>query len=207
MMRGFVQHILVTLRLNFRSRQALIYGYLVPIFFLIAFAAVFRNTKPPLVGQLAQLLTITILGGACFGMPTAMVAERERGVWRRYRLLPASTGALITGTMLARFAIVLTAAILQIVLAMVFLGMPLPVHPVQLLVGFIFVSFAFLGMGLIIAMLADTVPAVQALGQAIFLPMIMVGGVGIPLAVLPVWTRHLRAFCRGGIRSRQCSRA
>jgi len=31
----------------------------------------------------------------CFGMPTAMVADRERGVWRRFRLLPAATGSLV----------------------------------------------------------------------------------------------------------------
>jgi ABC-2 type transport system permease protein len=83
MMRGLVHHLLLTLRLNLRSKQALVYGYLVPIFFLLAFGSVFRSGSPRLMRQMGQLITISVLGGACFGMPTGLVAERERGVWRR----------------------------------------------------------------------------------------------------------------------------
>src|SRR3984957_7859 len=100
-MRGLIQHFRLILRLNLRSPQALVYGYLVPVFFLLAFGSVFRSTVPPLVGEMGQLLAITVLGGACFGMPTAMVAERERGVWRRYRLLPTATAGLILSAMVA----------------------------------------------------------------------------------------------------------
>src|SRR3984957_19716144 len=108
-MRGLIQHFRLILRLNFRARQALVYGYLVPIFFLLAFGSVFRSSVPPLLHEMGQLVTITILGGACFGMPTAMVSERERGVWRRYRLLPASTAGLVVSAMVARYVIVLLA--------------------------------------------------------------------------------------------------
>ena len=46
-MRGLVEHFKLTLALNFRNRQALIYGYLVPFFFLIAFGSLYRNMTPP----------------------------------------------------------------------------------------------------------------------------------------------------------------
>ena len=61
-------------------------------------------------------------------------------------------------------------------------------------------AFAFLGLGLVIAMLADNVPAVQALGQAIFLPMIMIGGVGVPLRQFKgsaSWVPHVASFLPG----------
>ena len=196
-MNALLQHLLLTLRLNFRSRQAMVYGYLVPVFFLLAFGSVFHGSVPPLVHEMGQLLTITVLGGACFGMPTTMVNERERGVWRRYRLLPTATAGLILSAMVARYIIVLVAAVMQIALAWCIYRTPIPAHPAQLLVAFTFVCFAFLGMGLIIAMLADSVPAVQALGQAIFLPMIMIGGVGVPLAVLPAWAQKVAGFLPG----------
>jgi hypothetical protein len=38
---------------------------------------------------------------------------------------------------------------------------------------------------------------VQALGMAIFLPMIMIGGVGIPLATLPNWAQKVAGFFPG----------
>src|ERR1700710_3089154 len=102
-MNGLLQHLLLTLRLNFRSKQAIVYGYVVPIFFLLAYGSLFQSTKPPLWREMGQLLTVTVLGGACFGMPTAMVAERERGVWRRYRLLPTAISGIIFSAVMVRF--------------------------------------------------------------------------------------------------------
>ncbi len=197
MLSGLVHHLLFTLKLNFRSMQAIVYGYLVPIFFLIAFGTLFRWGKPPLLGQMGELLTISALGGACFGMPTGMVSDRERGVWRRYRLLPASTAGLVVSTMLARFVLIASAAVLQILLARICYGTWFPRHPLELLLAFCFVAFSFEGMGLVIAAAADSVPAVQALGMAVFLPMIMIGGVGVPLATLPVWAQKLAGFLPG----------
>ena len=194
---GLFRHFLLTLQLNFRSKQALIYGYLVPVFFLLAFGSIFRSDQPLLLHEMGQLLTISILGGACFGLPTALVAERERGVWRRYRLLPVPMGSLVAGTLLARLLIVASAALLQVVLARVAYGTPFPVHPGLALVAFLFVAFAFLGLGLLVAALADDVPAVQALGQCLFLPMIMIGGVGVPLAALPAWAQRVAGFMPG----------
>ena len=194
---GLAQHFLLSLKLNFRSTQALVYGYFVPIFFLLAFGSVFRGEIPPLLHQMGQLLTISILGGACFGLPTALVAERERGVWRRYRLLPVPTGSLVASTLLVRLIIVGSAAAIQILLARLVYQTPLPGHSGQIFLAFIFVSFAFLGLGLLVAALANDVPAVQALGQCLFLPMIMIGGVGVPLAVLPDWAQRVAGFMPG----------
>ena len=45
--------------------------------------------------------------------------------------------------------------------------------------------------------MADNVPAVQALGQCIFLPMLIIGGVAVPLESLPDWAQHVSAFFPG----------
>jgi len=197
MFRGYLYHLQLTLRLNFASRQALVYGYIVPVFFLIAFGTVFRAGTPPLLRQMSQLVTISALGGACFGMPTALVAERERGLWRRYRLLPRAAAPLVGSTLTARFLLIASAAALQIGLARLIYGTPFPQHPGIFALAFVFVAFAFLGLGLLVAALAHDVPAVQALGQCVFLPLIMIGGVGVPLSVLPAWAQGLAGFLPG----------
>ncbi len=199
-MKGFLNHLLMTLKLNFRNPQAMVFGYLVPVFFLIPFGSFFaRGARANLINELGQLMTISVLGGACFGMPVTFVSERERGVWRRYRLTPMPTPAFVLSIMLARYVIVLTSAALQLGLAMWIYDTPLPKFPVQMLVAFSFVCFAFLGIGLVIAMIANSAGAVQALGQALFMPMIMIGGVGIPLSQFGArhWVRHIAAFLPG----------
>src|SRR5262245_28268704 len=155
--------------------------------FLVVFWVVYRFDDVPLVRHMGEILTIAALGGACFGLPTTMVSERERGVWRRYRLAPVSTGTLVAGTIAARYVLLLVAGLLQLGLAMI-IGMPAPRHPIDLFVAFTLVSFALIGLGLVIAMMADNVPAVQALGQCVFLPMLVIGGVAVPLTLLPEWS-------------------
>ena len=195
-MQAFLRQLGVSLRLHFRNRMAMLYSYLFPTMFLLAFWALYRHEQVPLIRHIGELLTIAALGGACFGLPTTMVSERERGVWRRYRLAPVSTAALVGSTLAARYVLLVIAGLLQVVLAMG-LGMPLPRHPVELVVAFTFVAFAFMGVGLVIAMLADNVPAVQALGQCIFLPMLIIGGVAVPLASLPDWAQRLSSYLPG----------
>jgi hypothetical protein len=186
----------IAIRLHLRNKMALLYSYLFPTIFLVAFWVLYRFEQVPLVRHMGELLTVTALGGACFGLPTTMVSERERGVWRRYRLAPVSTGTLVSGTVAARFLLLIIAGLLQLLLAL-WIGMPFPRHPLELLIAFTCVSFAFIGLGLVIAMMADNVPAVQALGQCIFLPMLIIGGVAVPLASLPDWAQRLSSFLPG----------
>jgi hypothetical protein len=195
-MDAFIKQLGISLRLHARNKMALLYSYLFPTIFLVAFWVLYRFEQVPLVRHVGELLTVTALGGACFGLPTTMVSERERGVWRRYRLTPVSTATLVSGTIAARYLLLFVAGLLQLVLAMG-LGMPLPRHPFELVVAFTGVAFAFIGLGLVIAMMADNVPAVQALGQCIFLPMLIIGGVAVPLASLPDWAQRLSAFFPG----------
>src|SRR5205085_12591597 len=77
------------------------------------------------------------------------------------------------------------------------IGMPAPRHLFALWAAFTASAIAFMGIGLDIAMLATNVPAVQALGQCIFLPMLIVGGVAVPLSNLPAWAQHVSAFLPG----------
>jgi ABC-type transport system involved in cytochrome c biogenesis permease component len=195
-MNGLLHQLEISLRLHFRNKMALIYGYLFPLIFLVVFWVLYRHESVPLARHMGELLTVTALGGACFGLPTTLVSERERGVWRRYRLAPVSTQSLIAGAVAARYVALITAGLLQLALALA-VGMPMPRHPFELWVAFTFVSFAFLGLGLVMAMMADNVPAVQALGQCIFLPMLVIGGIAVPLASLPDWAQHVSAFFPG----------
>jgi ABC-2 type transport system permease protein len=196
-MKGFWQHVRMTLVLNCRNRQALVFGYVVPVFFLIAFVAIFGGHPEQIKKTIAPLLVISVMGGACFGMPITLVNERDGGVWRRYRLTPLGAGTFITSTIVSRLVLVSSSALLQIALAMWIYGLGWPQQPLMFIAAFLLVTFAFIGIGLIIAAVANSIGAVQALGQSLFLPMIMIGGVGVPLLMLPEWAREFSRFLPG----------
>jgi ABC-2 type transport system permease protein len=191
-MSGFIQHFLISLRLNFRNIQALVFGYFVPVFFLFAFKGLYA-TRPPLMREFGQLLTISTMGGACFGLPVTLVSERDRGVWRRYRLAPMPTVWFMTSVLLARFAMIASSALVVFGVALA-MGMPVPARPGELIAAYSVSAFAFLSLGIVIAMLANNTGAVQAMGQCLFLPMIILGGVGVKLSSLPEWARVASSF-------------
>lgn len=196
-MRGLLPYLDLTLRLHFRQKLALFYSFLFPLIFLGAFRALYRWETVPLARHVGELLTVVILSGACLGLPVILVSERERGVWRRYRLAPVATSTLITGMIAARFVLLVASALLLLALA-VMVGMPIPDHPGQLAIGFTLVAFTFSGLGLLLGMIANSVPAAQALGQCVFLPMLVFGGVVVQVASLPVWAQQLSTYLPGG---------
>ncbi len=195
-MKGMIAYAGMMLRLQFRSRLAVFYGFLFPLIFLVAFRILYRWEIGHGADHLGELLVVAILGGTCFGLPVTMVSERERGVWRRYRLLPTPIWALVGGTMGVRFILLVGAGLLQLLLA-VAVRMPAPAHPADLTLAFTIVSFTFCGFGLIVAMLTSSVQAAQALGQCIFLPMLALGGIAVRITSLPDWTQTLAAFTPG----------
>lgn len=117
-MNGLLVQLGITVRLHYRNRMALIYSYLFPTIFLLAFWVLYRREPVPLAGHMGELLTVTVLGGACFGLPTALVSERERGVWRRYRLVPVPIASVVASTVIARYLLLISAGLLQFGLAM-----------------------------------------------------------------------------------------
>lgn len=197
MMRGMLHHLVLSLRLNARNPQALVFGYAVPLFFLVAFASVFGKTGTQIQTELGKVLTIAILGSACFGLPIGLVSERERGIWRRYRVTPIGLPRVLLSTLLARFLLMLSSGALVLAVALWAYAMPWPERWGELLLAYTAASVAFIGVGLAIATIADSVSAVQALGQCLFLPMLMIGGIAVPLRMLPDWAQQAAWYMPG----------
>lgn len=186
----------MSVRLQLRNPAALAYTYAIPLVFLGAFWTLYRYESPPLGRHLAQLLTITALSGACFAVPAWLVSDRERGVWRHYRLTPVPGVAHLIGMLGASYLLLLSAGAVQIAAAAL-AGTPVPSHLFHLWIAFTVTCIAFLGIGLLITMIGDTLPAAQALGQAVFLPMLILGGVAVPIESTPAWVQAIAAALPG----------
>ena len=193
---AFWRQFATSVRLQLRNPAALAYSYAIPLVFLASFWALYRHESPPLGRHLGQLLTITALSGACFALPAWLVSDRERGIWRQYRRSPMPGAVHLAGMLGASYLLLLSAGALQVAAAAL-IGTPLPSHPIQLWLAFSLACAAFLGIGLLITMLADTVAAAQALGQAVFLPMLILGGIAVPLDRLPEWVQGIAAVLPG----------
>ena len=70
-MQAFLRQLALGLRLHFRNRMAMIYSYLFPTMFLLAFWALYRHEQVPLIRHIGELLTIAARNTRPYARPGA----------------------------------------------------------------------------------------------------------------------------------------
>lgn len=189
------------LRLELREPAVLLFGLLLPVGLLIGFGMAPNVTAidPRLgmslgtyIASMAVTLAIVILGLTV--VPTALATYREKGILRRLSASPAPTVALlgaqlVVNTLLACFA----TAVLVVVGSLAF-GIAGPKDPLMFLLAFLLGVAALFAIGLLIAAVAPSARAANAIGMAAFFPSLFFAGVYIPWNAMPEIMRRISDF-------------
>jgi ABC-2 type transport system permease protein len=120
----------------------------------------------------------------------SLAVERSRGTLTRLLMSPAPSWALLAGKGLACYlAITIVQAVLMTIGALFFGVRPSSVP--LLLLALVIVPLAFVGIMMFVASLGTTEQGSAGAGWAIMMPMSMLGGGMVPLAVMPGWMQSL----------------
>jgi len=185
-LNAWINNTLIGLKLTFRDRQAIFWIYAFPLFFLFLFSSIFaRGRGDSVSAMLPGLLCISAMSSGLFGMSISLVAMRERGILRRYRLAPVGPWMIITSEIASSLVVVFSTLFMQIALAKV-------VYKI-VIAGSFFATFvmlaagalAFLSLGFIVASVAENVRAAQVLSNLLFFPLMFLGGAALPAQFLP----------------------
>jgi ABC-2 type transport system permease protein len=175
----------VTLLLSLREPVALFWNALAPAFLLVAFGSVFGEI-PNAVGWLvAGLLCISAMGTALFGVATSIVNQRDQHVLRRYGATPIGPWPVLLAELSTGATLALLASVIQLTLAAAVYGQPLADRIVPLAVVLLTGIVAFMALGLVVGTLCSSPKTVIVAANAIFLPLLFLGGAAIPLPILP----------------------
>jgi ABC-2 type transport system permease protein len=123
--------------------------------------------------------------GCMMSFAVSLAVERSRGTLTRLLMSPAPSWALLAGKGLACYlAILMVQAMLGILGWTLFDVRPnLPLFVLAALV----VPLAFVGLMMLIASIGTTEQTAAGAGWALMMPMSMIGGGMVPLAVMPSW--------------------
>src|SRR5262247_3379699 len=116
------------LRVSMRERSVLFFNYLFPLIFFFMFGE-FMNARASLGNAqfiVSTVLSIGIMSNGFFGMGMRAVQDRELGILRRLRLAPITPAPILFASLVSGVLIYLPSAILTIMLAKWFYGMPVP---------------------------------------------------------------------------------
>lgn len=194
-MKGYLELILIDLKLAFRDKAVIFFNYLFPLIFFFIFAEVFNARESGALPQIVSMVLILgILGNGLWGAGIRVVVEREQRILRRFKVAPISASPILVSSMVTGWLLYLPALVIILGVSALFYGMPLPNRPLSLLVVATLGLAAFRGIGLILASVANSMQEVNILIQLIYMPMLFLTGALFPLTLLPDWVQVFSQF-------------
>jgi ABC-2 type transport system permease protein len=180
------------------------------VFFTIAFPAVlvgilgsvgdFREAKPELGGarviDLYVTITITLILAmlSLQMMPGWLAAYRERGILRRLSTTPVPPVLLLAAQLLMNLLVTIASVVLVIGFAWLAFSVPVPKQLVGFVVALLLSAAAAAAVGLLIAALAPSGKAAQAIGVVSFFPVMFFAGLYTPREAMGSVLRRIGDF-------------
>lgn len=186
------------LRQTLTSRLALTFGIIQPMLFLIFFGPLLEQL--PLGGEgdawqilIPGLLIQLGLFSSAFAGITILV-EKQYGVIERMRVTPVSRLALLLGRIL-RDVVQLVAQSLIVVLVGIAFGLRVSVLGVLIAFAFVAVlAMSLASLSYALAMRVDTPQSFSPVVNAVNLPVMLLSGLLLPMALAPAWLDTLSHF-------------
>ena len=124
--------------------------------------------------------------GCMMSFAISLAVERTRGTLTRLLMSPAPSWTLLAGKGLACYAAILIVEVALATVGAAFFGVR-PSSIGLLVLAMLVVPLAFVGLMMFVASLGRTEEGASGAGWAIMMPMSMLGGGMIPLAMMPTW--------------------
>lgn len=194
-MKGVYDLTIVRLKLLVRNRSAIFFSIIFPILFLFVYGFLFAKGDSEKVRFLmGPVVVLTILGSGFWGVGFQIVFFREKNILRRFRPAPVGAGPLLISGILANWLLQIFVVSLEFLIARWIFHIPWPLQPLELFIIATLGLFAFAGIGMVIASIANTMQETQVLCNLLWFAFMFLSGATAPLAQLPEVIRHIALF-------------
>ncbi len=185
-MTAFVSHLSYDFRAGLRDRSQMLMNYIFPLFFYAMIGALMTGINPTFVQTLIPgMIAVGIMTSALLGMPGPMVAAREAGIFRSFKINGVPALNILSIPVVS--SLLHTAIISAIITATAapFFKAVLPSNWVYFIAILLLSTFAMSGIGVLIGVIASGSRSTVLLGQIFFLPSMMLSGMMLPTSMLP----------------------
>jgi len=165
---------------TFRTRQADLHGL-----------SLIQSYAPVMV-----VFTLTMLG--MNGAAPVLTSYRERGVLRRLSAAPVPSRLLLGALTLLYLGVAVVSLLLVVVVGRLAFQVPLPKQPLALVLVFLLAAASLFAVGLFVAALAPGAKSGNAIGAALFFPLMFFAGLWVPRALMPSLLRTISDFLPTG---------
>jgi ABC-type polysaccharide/polyol phosphate export permease len=180
-MKGLLAFLRLDLTLHRRSPRAAVLNLVVPLLIFVPFAMSLHAARRDPAEALKFMLLISIVSQSVAGAGVRLMAEREQGILRRFRVAPLSPAEILTARVLSGTLLFLPALLLVLFIGRQYFGLHVSRGP-SLLALTVLGLLAFRAVGLVLAVVSNTqdMPFTMNL---VMLPMLLLSSV--PLESVP----------------------
>lgn len=194
-MSALAEHVRFELRSMVRHPSQLLMSYLFPLGFFLFMGTVMPRVDPGATATLVPSFGLfVIFTGAVLGLPTPLVDARRLGVARSFRVIGVPDAAALGIPAVANATHGLLAAALVTLVGPLAFHAEAPVHPVAFFLVLLLAAFVFTGLGSLIGVISADGRTSVLWSQSLFLPSMLLGGLMMPLSVLPEGLRRFSAI-------------
>ena len=200
-MKPFMKLTYSELKLQLREPIGLFFTLAFPIMLLALFGTVFGNEAEEYLGGFGQVdLSVPGYIGMIIGtigmlsIPVSMATYRENGILRRLRATPVQSKSILWSQVAAQTVITLLGIILLVITAIVFYDLRLPSGDVSVVPAILLGASSFFAIGFVLAGMMPTPRTAQAVGMAVFYPMLFLSGAAMPRFMFPEGLQEIAKF-------------
>lgn len=164
-------------RIQWRNRRASLMTLIVPIIVLLSWQSIVATMGGPFA--MSSAITIGIIAVGLMGYANSTARSREKGIFQRLRVTPASTFDIMASRILVQLVQVAAISV-ALFIAAYFID-----HIVLSVAGYVLGTLVsilcgavFLSLGLVLVALIENAETVNAVTRLVYIALVLVGAVG-----------------------------
>lgn len=175
-----------------RTAAAVVWTAAAPVVALVVIGQ-FHGVREPSrqlggISYLDAYLPILMIFSLCMAtvnlLPPTLASYREKGILRRLSTTPVSPARLLAAQAVIYAAMAFVVSVVLLVVAVSAFGVRLPHQLPGFVLSWLLVGAATTGLGLLVAGLAPSAKAANALSMALFFPLMFLAGLWVPRAAM-----------------------
>lgn len=191
------RQVAIEIKMYWRNRAAFFFGFLLPLLFLVFFGSLNRDSR--IQGHqfidffLPGMLGFSVVATALSNLAISLPIQRDQLILKRLRATPIPTVIFLGGKVVMATIVILTQSVVMLLVGWLFFNLTLPYSMIAVALWLIAGSTVFSAIGFAVAGLIPTGDAAPAIVNAVYLPMVFLGGAFFPTASMPRLLRVVAA--------------
>lgn len=197
-MKSFLKLTYMELKLQLREPVAIFFTLAFPVLVMVLFGFIFGNEAEGMLGGYGQVdLSVPGYIGMIVGtigmlsIPTTLANYRDLGILRRLRATPLGSSPVLWSQVAAQVVIMAVGTILLFITGLTVFDLRIPNGSLAIIPAILLSAFSFFAVGFVLAGVMPSARTAQAVGMAVFYPMLFLSGAAMPRYIMPDFVQQI----------------